>query len=112
MVFVDSIIRHIIDIDKRADDILAKTEEYIRESEKNTKENIEGVRRDTIGKAREEARKLYDSMIMEAEGEADKIKRSAEQVCSEIEGSFLEIKDEVENRILSRLLKESVEGQL
>jgi uncharacterized protein YjbJ (UPF0337 family) len=109
---VDAVIRHIIDIDKKADDILVKTDEYIREGEKSSKESIAGMRDKTIGKAKEEAQKLYDSIIMEAENKANSVKGSAVQVCSEIENDFLKIRDDVEDRILSRLLKEGIGGQL
>lgn len=105
MIGLDVIIRQIIDVDKKADGILTKTEEYIRDSDKNLKANIEKMKEEIILKAKSEAVSLHDSILNTAKEEADRIAAYASDECSGIEAKFLSIRDTLEENILSKLFQ-------
>lgn len=103
MLYVDIIIHQIIDIDKKADEILTKSDEYIKEEETKTKQNIEKMRNDIIQESRDEAQKLYDSEVDQAKTEAETIVSSSKHMLYEMETKFKEQKDTLEDSILSMI---------
>lgn len=106
---MDVIIREIIDVDKKADGILARAEEYIRDSDKKAKADIEKMREDIIGKAKSEAFNLHDSILNNAKEEISRITASAEDECSNIEAKFLSFRDNFEESILLKLFNSNGE---
>jgi len=107
---LDNIIRHIIDIDKRANSVMVKTQELIDESERDTKTSIERMKADIIGDAKIKADDMYLSIINEAKAEAHKIKLLSEEDCLSIESKFINIKETLENRIFYQMLNDNMGG--
>lgn len=101
---MDLIIKHIIDIDKRANDIMSRTQQRIEESERDTKDSIVKMRTDIIKDAKVKANELHDSVIQEAMLEAEKIRVSSEEDCIAIESKFACIKEAFEEKIFDQII--------
>jgi len=103
---LDIIIRHIIDIDKRANEIIDRTRKYIEDSERDTKDRINKMKTDIINEAKNKAKELYESAINEAKLEAEKIRVSSKEECADIESRFLSLRETLEEKILYQIIKQ------
>ena len=102
---MDTIIKHIIDIDKKANDILHITEQQIAENEKSTKISIEKIKTEVISAANAQAKDLYVSTIELAHREVSRIRLESINESSNIENKFVKMKDKLESIIFNQIFE-------
>jgi vacuolar-type H+-ATPase subunit H len=105
VVLVDVIIKEIIDIDKRAGEILEKARETMQKSSSEKRAAIEAMRSEIIADAHKRAQELYRSMMDGASDEARRIGELSNAECSSLEIDFLRKKSKLEDSIFLEIIK-------
>lgn len=100
---MEEIIMKIMSIDKKATDIMKQTEEYLKTKEKDIKGIIEAMRNEIIEKTKLESKNMYDSIISDAEVQAEEIRTKTKQECDEIEDKYAKVKGKLEKDIFTRI---------
>lgn len=100
---MENIIKMVVSIDQKANDIIKQTEEYLETREKDIKEKIKAMRSEIMNNTKNEAKSLYESIVKEAEEEAEKIKSKTKEQCTDIENKFTKIKHILEKQLFSKI---------
>lgn len=100
---MENIIKEVLSIDQKASNIMKNTQDLLEIREKDVKEKIESIRMEIMNKTKIEAKELYDSIIKEAECEAEGIRNNSIQECENLESKYIKLKDKLENIIFSRI---------
>jgi hypothetical protein len=102
---MDIIIKEIIDIDKRAGEIMEKAGEAMQKSSNENRAAIEAMRAEIIEKAQKKAQESYRSMMDGAAEEARVIGELSNAECSSLEIDFLRKKSKLEDSIFLEIIK-------
>lgn len=100
---MENIIKMVVSIDQKASDMKKQTEVYLKTKEENIKENVESMRSEVMDKAKNDAKSLYDSIIKEAEDEAERVRNKTKEELGSIESRFLKMKETIEGQLFSKI---------
>lgn len=107
---MDIIINQIIDIDRKASRVVEETKQYIERKEKETREGMESMRSDTLVKAKEESKSIFEASLKEANEEAGRIGTASKEEIDILEKRFISAKDALEDRIFHEVLNKMKDG--
>lgn len=102
---MDEVIKMVISVDEKANDIMKRTQEYLETRERDIRSKIEAIRSEIMDKTRSDAKTLYENTIKEAEMEAEKIKDSAEKECRSLESRFMKLREKLGGQLFSQIFK-------
>ena len=101
---MENIIKMVLSIDQKASNIMKDTHDLLETREKDVKEKIESMKLETIGKTKSEAKSLFESIVKDAESEAENIKNNARKECNDLEDLYLKLKDKIELQLFSQIV--------
>lgn len=101
---LDEIIRAIIDVDRKADEIEQMADKKVQDYRKDRDASIKAMENDMILDADKEAERLYQSAIGEASKEVQRINDEADKRCKELENRFQQKRQDITKRAFSIII--------
>jgi vacuolar-type H+-ATPase subunit H len=102
---MEEVVRRVVSIDAKANEIMKQTEEYLQTKEKDIKDKIDAMRSEIMEKTKAESKALLESAEKEAEAEAQNIRGRTKEECSSITNKFTRIREKLESQLFSRIFK-------
>lgn len=105
--YMENIIDKIVDIDRKALDIKAKTEKILQDNGKKLNEKLAEIEKKELENAKKVGEKKYRRLIKQGENERDEIKSHTKKECRKLEESYTKIHKKLEKEIFSVIFKDN-----
>lgn len=97
-------IEGILEIDKKTQDIVAKTEKAIEEERENLRITLTKMENEATENAKKIAQDEFDKIISEAEDKANKKRQANEEILKEVDTLYEKNKEELINTAFNKFI--------
>ncbi|WZL73467.1 hypothetical protein QBE52_01675 [Clostridiaceae bacterium 35-E11] len=101
---MEDIINKIIEIDQRAWNFHQKKKEMIENNEAKLKERLKALEKEIGAEAKKEGKEKAEKIVQEGEAEKEKIMLQTVQVCEVLEKTFLEIQEDLGEKLFHEIM--------